>query len=119
MTKRNGLPNKNHIARDAADKRRRKIMELRNFGGLTFVAIAKILGCTASRARQLYYGAQWRSDRWLQEENKSRKWQKIASEMVTELDLREAFYRELNHDRAIRNAAMPKQQPKPYDVIGC
>jgi hypothetical protein len=118
MTKRNGQPNKNHVARDAADKRRRYVMELRDHSGLKFKQIAKIIGCTTTRASQLYYGGHWRFEkRWRHEEEAARRWKSIASEMVTELDLREAFYRELNHDRAIRNAAMPKPQTKPFDIL--
>jgi hypothetical protein len=118
VTKRNGLPNKNHLARDAADKRRRYVMDLRDRAGLTFVAIGKMLGLSTERTRQLYHGGHWRFEkRWRAEEDAAHRWKKIASEMVTELDLREAFHRELNHDRAIRNASMPKQQAKPYDIL--
>jgi hypothetical protein len=118
VTKRNGQPNKNHLARDAADKRRRYVMDLRDHSGLKFKEIAKIIGCTTTRASQLYHGGHWRFEKtWRAEEDAARRWKKIASEMVTELDLREAFFRELNFDRATRNAMTPKQHTKPYDII--
>jgi hypothetical protein len=118
VTKRNGLPNKNHVARDAADKRRRHVMDLHDHSGFTFVKIAKLFGLSVERTRQLYHSGHRRFETvWRKQEIAANRWKKTASEMVTELDLREAFYRELNHDRAIRNASMPKQQPKPFDVI--
>jgi len=107
VTKRNGQPNKNHIARAEADNRRRHVMDLRDHDGLTFVKIGKLLGLSTERTRQLYYSGQRRFETtWRPQEDAANRWKKIASEMVTELDLREAFYRELNHDRTIRNAAM-------------
>ena len=118
VTKRNGLPNKNHVARDAADKRRRHVMDLYDHDGLTFVAIGKMLGLSSERTRQLYHSGQRRFETvWRKQEMAENRWKKIASDMVTELDLREAFYRELEYDRATRNAAMPKHQAKPYDII--
>jgi hypothetical protein len=117
VTKRDGQPNKNHLARIEADKRRRHVMNLHDHSGLTFKEIGKLLGFSATRASQMYYMGQWRSDEWRKREDAARRWKSIASDMVTELDLREAFRRELEQDRASRNAAMPKQQTKPYDVI--
>lgn len=118
MTKRDGLPNKNHLARDEADKRRRRVMDLHDRAGLKFKEIAKLIGCSATRASQLYHGGHWRLERkWRPEEDAANRWKSIAFEMVTELDLREAFRRELEQDRDTRNASMPKQQAKPYDVL--
>jgi hypothetical protein len=118
VTKRNGQPNKNHIARTEADKRRRHVMDMHDHNGLTFVKIAKILGFSATRVAQLYHSGHRRFETtWLPQERAANRWKKIASEMVTELDLREAFYRELNLDRAIRSASMPKQQANSYDVL--
>jgi hypothetical protein len=48
---------------------------------------------------------------------RAEQWKRKMPALVEELKRRQEIYLDLDYDRAIRNAAMLKQQAKPYDVL--
>ena len=101
-----------------ASARRQLVRRLHDIEGMSFQAIADHLGgMQRTRVYQLYQSALYRNERDIKQQAKAKAWKSIAASLADELSKREAIFRDLNYDRAIRNASMPRQQPKPYDII--